>query len=155
MAAPRLLPDRTTLERLRRQHKTYGEIAELYGVTESAVHARLKHEGLTDTTRASHAELIPWTVKKEHQHTFPILMLRTLSRRNQGLGNTAERDRMLDRWLAELQEQRAVVCYDPEMWPNPASPKHGGWFYTKRRATDGDSIIRYVKPGKGLPRKPK
>lgn len=153
MAAPRLLPDKTTLERLRREGRTYADIAERYGVTETAVYLRLKADGLTSERKVSHSELIPWTVKVEHQHAHPALMLRTLSRRRQGLENTATRDAMLDRWLEELHNANAVVCYDPDMWPNPASPRSGGWFYMKRRRSDGDSLIRYVKPGKGLPKR--
>jgi hypothetical protein len=153
MAATRLLPDKATLERHRREGLTYADIATRYGVTEQAVWARMKHDGIRTANRADHSALIPWQVRKEHANTFPILMLRTLSRRRQGIDNTPERERMLDNWLANLKAQNAVVCYDPEMWPNPASPKLGGWFYAKRRKSDGDSIIRYAKPGKGLPKR--
>lgn len=151
MAAPRLLPDKTTLTRLRREGVTYREIAERYGVTEAAVYLRLKADGLAKDREVSHKELIPWTVKYEHHHAHPVLMLRTLSRERQGLPVTPSRKAMLDRWMADLEEADVVVCYDPDMWPNPASPVTGGWFYMRRRKADGDSVIRYVKPGKGLP----
>lgn len=151
MAAPRLLPDRTTLERLRRQGVTYKEIAEMYGVTDVAVYFRLKDDGLTKDRRVSHKDLIPWKVKREHQHAHPALMLRVLSRRRQGLPNSPARDAMLDRWLADLEEANAVVCYDPDMPENDAS-RWGGWFYMARKRSDGDSIIRYTEPGKGLPK---
>lgn len=154
MAAPRLLPDKTELERLRRNGATYGDIAEMYGVTETAVYLRLKADGLIKESRASHSALIPWQVKRDHQHAYPALMLRVLSRRQQGLENSDQRNRMLDSWLETIKRENVVVCYDPDMWANPAS-KHGGWFYARRKASDGDSLIRYTKPGKGLPRKPK
>lgn len=150
MAAPRLLPDRTTLERLRRNNVTYKEIADMYGVTEAAVYMRLRDEGLVTGRKVSHKELIPWSVKKEHQHAHPALMLRTLSRRRQGLPNLPQRDSMLDRWLDDLEAKDAVVMYDPEMPPVAGIPQ-GGWWYAKRRKSDGDSIIRYSKPGKGIP----
>lgn len=153
MAAPRLLPDKTTLERLRRQGVTYREIADQYGVTESAVYQRLKADGLANDQTVSHKALIPWVVKEEHRHTHPALMLRTLSRRQQGLPNSEARNRMLDKWLAEVKEADVVVCYDPDMWPNPASPITGGWWYSRRRKSDGDSMIRFTKPGKGLPKR--
>lgn len=152
MAAPRLLPDKTTLERLRRQGITYKEIAEMYGVTDAAVYLRLKADGLAKGRTVSHKDLIPWTVKGEHAHAHPALMLRVLSRRQQGLTNSEPRERMLDRWLAGLEEHNVVVCYDPDALPNPASPVTGGWFYSPRRKGDGDSIIRYAKPGKALPK---
>jgi hypothetical protein len=152
MAAPRLLPDRTTLERLRRNGATYKAIAEQYGVSETAVYFQLKQAGIAKDRTVTHKGLIPWTVRGEHHHTHPALMLRTLSRRAQGLENAPERDAMLNKWLGEMKEANAVVCYDPDMGPNPASPVTGGWFYMKRRPSDGDSLIRYAKPGKGLPR---
>ncbi|GAB3847438.1 hypothetical protein GCM10029963_28920 [Micromonospora andamanensis] len=49
--------------------------------------------------------------------------------------------RMLDKWLREIQEAGVVVCYDPDMEPNPAS-KTGGFYYSRRRTSDGDSLIR-------------
>ena len=154
MAAPRILPDADTLERLRLEdHLTYSQIADRYGVTEQAVYARMKHDGIKTQARADHSALIPWKVERRHYNTFPMLMLRTLSRRNQHLENSPERERMLDKWLADIAEREAVVCYDPAMWNNSASPRLGGFFYAKRRKSDGDSIIRYTKPGKGLPKR--
>lgn len=154
MAAPRILPDPETLERHRRdEHMTYADIAALYGVTEQAVWARMKADGIKTANRADHSALIPWKVEQRHYNTFPMLMLRCLSRRNQGLGNSPERERMLDKWLADLEDRQAVVCYDPEMWANAASPRLGGFFYAKRRKSDGESLIRFTKPGKGLPTK--
>jgi len=152
MAAPRKLPDKTTLERLRRNGATYKDIAEQYDVTEAAVYLRLKADGLSKDRKVSHKELMPWTIKAEHAHTHPALMLRLLSRRNQGLGNSAVRERMLDKWLGEIEAANVVVCYDPAMGPNPASPTTGGWFYMRRTKKDGVNVIRYAKPGKGLPR---
>lgn len=148
MAAPRKLPDTTTLERLRRNGATYKDIAEQFDVTETAVYLRLKAEGLTEERKVSHSELIPWKVKIEHQHDHPALMLRCLSRRRQGLGNSAARDSMLDLWLDQVEAASVVVMYDPDAPANPASPVHGGWFYARRKPSDGDSIIRFMKPGK-------
>lgn len=139
------------MARLRRQGVTYKQIAEQYGVTETAVYLRLKADGLAGDQKVSHKELIPWVVKGEHHHAHPALMLRVLSRERQGLGNSQPRKRMLDKWLAEIKAADVVVCYDPDMPPNPASPITGGWWYSRRRKGDGDSIIRYTKPGKGLP----
>jgi hypothetical protein len=51
-----------------------------------------------------------------------------------------------------MRENNAVVMYDPDALPNPASPIHGGWFYAPRRKSDGDSLIRYKQPGKALPK---
>jgi transposase-like protein len=155
VAAPRLLPDKATLARERRQGDTYATIAERYGVSEAAVYQALRNHGLVKEARADHSALIPWTVKADHQHTHPALMLRTLSRRRQGLENPAKRDAMLDRWLDGLEANKVVVCYDPAMGPNPASPHKGGFFYMARKRSDGDNLIRHTKPGKGLPLVPR
>jgi hypothetical protein len=48
---------------------------------------------------------------------------------------------MLDKWLNEIKEADVVVCYDRTMPPNPAS-NTGGFYYSKRRPEDGDSLIR-------------
>jgi hypothetical protein len=53
---------------------------------------------------------------------------------------------MLDKWLAEIKEADVVVCYDRTMAPNPASTT-GGFYYSKRRPEDGDSLVRAGKPG--------
>ena len=124
----------------------------MYGVTEGAVYQRLKADGLATERKTSHKDLIPWIVKVEHAHAHPALMLRVLSRRRQGLENSTPRNNMLDRWLDGLSEHDLVVMYDPDARPNEASPVSGGWFYAPRRKSDGDSLIRYAKPGKALPK---
>jgi hypothetical protein len=119
---------------------TYEEIAFLYGVTKGAVYWQLQDAGLTKV-RPDHSKYIPWKIKTEHQHTKPVTMLRLHSRREQGDEIPAVKARMLDKWLAEIREADVVVCYDRTMPPNPASTT-GGFYYSKRRPEDGDSIVR-------------
>ncbi|MEV5079273.1 hypothetical protein AB0K74_10715 [Streptomyces sp. NPDC056159] len=142
MPAPRQLPSSDVLRKLRGQKKTYEEIAQMYGVTKGAVYWQLRDAGVSKK-RPDHSKYIPWTVKVEHAHAKPVLMLRLLSRREQGDKIPEVKERMLDKWLKEIEAADVVVCYDREMPPNPASPNAGGFYYSKRRESDGDNRIRY------------
>ena len=147
MPAPRQLPDATTLVNLRNQGWTYADIAAEYGVTKGAVYLQLQQANATKD-RPSYKHLIPWVVKREHAYAHPAMMLRLLGRRQNGDALPEVKSRMLDKWLRELREADVVVCYHPEMAPNAASPKEGGWYYSTRRPSDGDSLIRYEEKAK-------
>jgi hypothetical protein len=140
MPAPRQLPTSDVLRKLRSQGKTYEEIGAMYGVTKGAVYWKLQEAGLTKV-RPDHSKYIPWKMKTEHAHAKPATMLRLHSRREQGDEIPAVKARMLDKWLNEIKEADVVVCYDRTMPPNPAS-NTGGFYYSKRRPEDGDSLIR-------------
>ena len=142
MPAPRQLPDRDVLLKLRQQGWTYNDIAAEYGVTKGAVYWQLQSANATKA-RPNYKHLIPWTVRSEHQHSHPAMMLRLLGRRQAEQDIPPVKERMLDKWLRELEEAQVVVCYHPEMPPNPASPKSGGWYYATRKPSDGASLIRY------------
>lgn len=143
MPAPRQLPDNETLKKLREQGWSYDDIANEYGVTRGAVYLQLS-QAKAVKERPSYKHLIPWTVKREHTYAHPALMLRLLGRRQRGDDTIPDvKARMLDKWLRELRDADAVVCYHPDMPPNAASPKSGGWYYSKRRTEDGSSIIRF------------
>jgi hypothetical protein len=141
MPAPRQLPTSDVLRSLRQKGKTYEEIAEMYGVTKGAVYWQLRDAGIAGK-RPDHSKYLPWRVKTEHAHARPAMMLRLLSRREHGDEIPAVKERMLDKWLGEVREADVVVCYSRDMAPNPASPTTGGFYYSKRRPTDGSSLIR-------------
>lgn len=140
MARPRALPEDAVLVELR-EHHTYEEIATLFGVTKSAVAWRFRAMGQT-RTQQSYKHLRPWRVKAEHEHAHPSLMLRLYGRRAAELELAVAQQRMLDRWLHELHAADAVVGYDPDFPPNPASPRSGGWFYVQRREGVDLGLIR-------------
>ncbi|MFE0648512.1 hypothetical protein ACFVZH_07995 [Streptomyces sp. NPDC059534] len=119
---------------------TYDEIAEMYGVTRGAVYLQLRDSKQT-SKRPDHSKYIPWTVKAGHAQARPNAMLRLFSRREQGETLPEVKERMLDKWLAEIKEADVVVCYNREQVPNPAS-NTGGWYYSKRRPSDGTNLIR-------------
>lgn len=140
MPAPRLLPENEVLTELRRQGWTYANIAAKYGVSEQAVYMRLRAANATRKT-PGYKHLIPWRVKREHTFAFPAQMLRLLGRVEKGETLPPVKQRMLDKWLREIKDADVVVSYDPEQPPNWAS-KVGGFYYSRRRPEDGDSLIR-------------
>lgn len=113
----------------------------MYGVTKGAVYWQLRDAGISKK-RPDHKKYLPWTVKTEHAHARPATMLRLLGRRENGDELPAVKERMLDKWLSEIREADVVVCYKRDMVPNPASPTTGGFYYSKRRPSDGDNLIR-------------
>lgn len=141
MAFPRRLPDNSVLQDLRRQGWTYDQIAQRYGVSRGAVYLRLR-EANAVKERPDYSHLIPWTVATKHDNAFPLLMLRNLGRRQSGAELPPVKARMLDKWLAEVKEADVVVCYHPDYPPNPASRDAGGFYYSRRKPTDGDSLTR-------------
>ncbi|MEU8780024.1 hypothetical protein [Streptomyces sp. NPDC048637] len=102
---------------------------------------QLRDAGLAQK-RPDHSKYLPWKVKTEHAHARPAMMLRLLSRRDQGDAVPDVKERMLDKWLGEVKAANVVVCYHRDMAPNPANPTTGGFYYSKRRPTDGESLVR-------------
>lgn len=132
MARPRILPDAPELSKLRREGKTYQDIATMYGVTRAAVHVALERSHLIEKPRPRYQGAIPWEVKAEHSSKWPIVQLRRHARREAGGTLTDRETRFLDNWLAKLAEADAVVGYHPDH----------GFYYTARRPEDGEGLVR-------------
>ena len=79
-------------------------------------------------------ELIPWGVKAEHRHDYPILMLRKEARRRSGLPITVEEDLAVDAWIRGMKESGTVLHYEPET--------EAGWFYVEPRPGVDVDLIR-------------
>lgn len=141
MGAPRRLPTSDVLLQMRQQGWKYDQIAAEYGVSISAVYQQLR-QARAVVPQKRHADLIPWRIKTEHAHAHPVTMLRLLGRRERGEQLPVAKSRMLDKWLDDVKEADVVLCYDPEYPPNPASPSVGGFYYSRRRPEDGDSLTR-------------
>ncbi|MFB7185234.1 hypothetical protein ACFCZT_07920 [Streptomyces sp. NPDC056230] len=143
MPAARILPTSDVLRKHREAGWSYQRIADHYGVSKGAVYLQLRDAGLAKA-RPSYKHLIPWTVRQEHAHAFPVLMLRTLGKRDAGGDVPEVKLGMLNRWLDEIKAADVVVCYKRDMPPNPASPSTGGFYYSRRRPDDDPkSLIRY------------
>ncbi|MFJ6680602.1 hypothetical protein [Streptomyces werraensis] len=79
-------------------------------------------------------DLIPWMVKEEHRWAYPLVMLRTEARRRAGKPVTEADQGRLATWKKMLEEENAVVHYDPET--------EEGFFYIPRQPADDDIIHR-------------
>ena len=141
MPAVRLLPDVGTLRHwVEDEGLSHKEIAQRvfdqtgHHVSRSTVSAALSRAGLTKEQERYEHE-IPWRVNQEHLRAYPVRLLRLLGRRRVGLSLNSEEDKRLDNWLKMLDENNAVVAYDP-------TSEHG-FVYTDRIDTDPtDTPIR-------------
>ncbi|MGW1040054.1 hypothetical protein [Streptomyces sp. NPDC002547] len=79
-------------------------------------------------------DLIPWAVNEEHRWLYPLAMLRVEARRREGRPLTESDEARLESWKAMLEEQGAVVHYDPDT--------EDGFFYIPRQEGDDDLIHR-------------
>ncbi|MDN3268279.1 hypothetical protein [Streptomyces sp. MA15] len=79
-------------------------------------------------------DLIPWAVKPEHRHQYPLAMLRVEGRRRAGMDLDGNAARRLESWTRTLAEENAVVHYDPDT--------EEGFFYVPREPQDDDLIRR-------------
>lgn len=79
-------------------------------------------------------DLIPWAVKSEHRWAYPLQMLRAEGRRRAGMPVRESEAPRLNNWLQMLQDEDAVVHYDPET--------KDGFFYVRREPGDVDIIRR-------------
>jgi hypothetical protein len=136
MPAHRLLPDNGTLRHwVEDEGLTHQQIADrIYTTTgqrvsRTTVSAALSRAGISKPTMRYRDEL-PWRVHIDHIKEYPARMLRLLGRRRAGLPlNPVETDR-LDAWLQKLEDDHAVVAYDP------TSP-YGFYYIEKDDRLDG------------------
>jgi hypothetical protein len=139
MAAPRLVPSATMLQRLVERGLTHQQIAdEIHKETgipiaRSTVSAALSRAGLTERVR--YDEVIPWDhIKIEHNYHYALTMLRIEARLQAGLHVSSDAVKRLNSWKEKLLEEDAVVVYRKN------SPD--GFYYVKRKKSDGDSLVR-------------
>lgn len=76
--------------------------------------------------------LVPWEVREEHRHAQPLIMLRTLARDRAGYPLAKGYRERLDSFLRYLEENDAVVHYDPD------TPE--GFHFVVRESGDTDVI---------------
>lgn len=89
-------------------------------------------------------ELIPWHVLPEHRWAYPVAMLRVEARRRAGAAMTDDEAKRLKNWKAFLEEENAVVHYDPET--------EEGFHYIPRQPGDDDIIHRPARKTTPRPR---
>ena len=142
MAAPRKLPSDSTLAKWRASGLTLKQIAEKseaetgLPVSIGAVASALSRAGYT--ARVRYDDHIPWNpIKTSHNKHYALTMLRLLARRESGQELTEEQDSRLESWLTRLEEEDAVVLYKYD--------SEEGFYYVKRKPSDGDGWIRRPK----------
>ncbi|GAB3213584.1 hypothetical protein ACQEU5_19900 [Marinactinospora thermotolerans] len=79
-------------------------------------------------------DLIPWHVLPEHRWSYPVAMLRVEARRRAGAKISKDEAKRLENWKAFLEEEDAVIHYDPET--------KDGFHYIPRQPGDDDLIHR-------------
>lgn len=120
MAAPRLLPPTSELQKMVDKGMTHAQIADQltqesgHKIARSTVSAALSRAGKTTREGARYVDEIPWRVRGEHLTQYPVRMLRLLGRRNSGYELGQEEAHRLDNWIANLQQKGLVVAYSPE-----------------------------------------
>jgi hypothetical protein len=138
MAAPRFVPSDSTLAKWRDEGLTAKQIVarikERDGVEVAVgtIYAALSRAGLTEQIR--YDDYIPWQVRPDHANAFPLVMLRLAARRADGQTLPAEREAKLDRWIARLEEEDAVVAY--------VRDSADGFHYVHRRPGIDTGLIR-------------
>jgi hypothetical protein len=135
------VPGKTQLKSYLAKGLTQGQIAERWEedsgtrVSRSAIGMAIERFGLKSAKpRPRYEDLLPWTVRQEHQMAYDARMLRLEGRRREGLEISDHWLRALTAWMRLLREQKAVVTYDPDT--------ADGFFWTPREETDDDIVRR-------------
>ncbi|MGW8953513.1 hypothetical protein [Streptomyces sp. NPDC055709] len=79
-------------------------------------------------------DLIPWFVLEHHRWKYPVAMLRVEARKRSGKKVSETEMARLISWKEMLEEENAVVHYDPDT--------EDGFFYVPREKGDNDIIRR-------------
>jgi hypothetical protein len=120
------LGNKEIVERLRREDHIE--------VTSAAISVfRSRHNLQADHTKIRYEELLPWTVKREHNSLYIAKMLRAEARRRAGGKLEGLALKRLENFLRRLEEENAVVHYEP-------ATAEGFWLVTRREGVDTDII---------------
>ena len=105
-------------------------------VSRSAIGMALARYGVVGQRRRRprYENTVPWTVRTEHQKAYDLWMLRLEARRRLGESIDAGQLARLNSWRKDLQEQDAVIVYDPDT--------ERGFFWVPRREDDDDIVRR-------------
>lgn len=145
MPRERILPSDSVLERYLDEGMTHKEIAEKvsketgHKVSRSTVSVAISRAGLSDRVR--YDDVIPWErIKVEHNTEYPLQMLRLLARTERGLPVSVDQRERLERWMERLDEENAVVHYEPRS-------EQGFWYVPREKGDKG-----YIRTPKARPR---
>lgn len=142
MPAQRLVPDDRTLAAWVAEGLTHAQIAQRildttgHRVARSTVSVALHRAGLAED-RPRFKDTIPWRLRGTDLKAYPIRMLRLLGKRRAGMDLNAEENKRLDSWLRTMDEENAVVAYDPDVTPSI--------FYIDRQPNDPTDIPIHIQ----------
>lgn len=140
MAAPRIVPSDSMLRKYVERGLTHQQIADLITketgvpVARSTISAALSRAGLTQRVR--YDSVIPWPkIKAVHNRHYALTQLRTKARMDAGLKVTEEQRKRFESWRDRLFEENAICVY--------LIDSEDGFYYVRRKPSDGDSLVRY------------
>lgn len=119
MGRPRIIPDKTTLERWRNEGLTHQQIAERifeetgHRVTRAGVSAAFNKYGLSPEGKR-YERTVPWRVSPKHATANPLKMLRYLGRQLETGDLDDYSTKLLDSWLEKVNANGWIVAYDPD-----------------------------------------
>jgi ribosomal protein S27AE len=133
-------PPVTDIEQMLRDGWTYDEIASHYEVQVGSVKRKMKRAGKLEA-RESYRDYIDWEVRREHRNASVFRRIKDLYRIDDEKFVPEDRRKMAENFAWRLDKMGAVVGYDPDLEPNPASDT-GGFYYAPRESSD----CRYHRP---------
>jgi hypothetical protein len=137
----------SVIEELRRKGYNQSEIAEMHGVSRQAVSWHKIVYGGFMTTRQIVNKAWPWKTTVPHSKASAYQRLRDLGeyQATGGHGMSEDKLKRLKSWLNFMRDNNFVLEFDPELPPEPGVSPYGGFAYRKRKASDGDLLIRVNK----------
>lgn len=135
---------------LLRSGKTQQMVADLFGVTQGAIAAAIRRGVIAYEKDRPAERAMPWSpIREEHRQKYLARMLRAAHRRDVGMENAPPIERMLDNFLADMEERDFVIDY--------VADSDEGFYRVPRRHGIDEGYVR--EPGlddKGRPvRKPR
>lgn len=141
MANIQVAPGKTELERFLQRGMTQAQIVDAWEgqtgtrVSRSTIAMAIKRYGLQSSNpRPRHEDTLPWHVREEHKNHIEARMLRMEGRRRKGMPLSDKDLHWLNRWRELLEEEKAVVMYDPDT--------EEGFFWVPRTPQDTDILRR-------------
>ncbi|MFE0771955.1 hypothetical protein [Streptomyces sp. NPDC058861] len=131
------IQDKTEVLRWFREKRTYDwmvqQYKEKYGISTTVpMWAAFRRRNGLDRRNARADDLIPWKLREDHRHLYPVMMLRAEGRLRAKKPVSEAIMKKLASWKQSLEEDNLVVHYDPDT--------EDGFFYIPREDQDTDLI---------------
>ncbi|WP_078323617.1 helix-turn-helix domain-containing protein [Mycobacteroides salmoniphilum] len=133
-----------TIEDLKGKGWSQTKIAEEYGVTRQYI-SWIKHTyGGRLTPKEIVLQNFPWKVPTSMCQASPYRRMRDHGEfmATGGEGMSEVKLKRLRSFYQKLRDEDVVIEFDPDIPPTPGIASQGGFAYRKRKAKDGDLMIR-------------